>query len=61
MEFVKKKRPVRKATTLSLDAEELKKLDTLVQIDGSDRTKVMRKAISFAFEHPQDALAPRIG
>lgn len=57
----KKKRVVRKGTSLSLEAGDLQKLDTLVGIDGSDRTKTMRKIIAYAYDNPAEALAPRIG
>lgn len=57
----KKKRVVRKGTSLSLEAGDLQKLDTLVGIDGSDRTKTMRKIIAHAYDNPAEALAPRIG
>lgn len=57
----KPKRVKRIGTSLSLDDADLNKLDTLVGIDGSDRTKTMRKIIAHAYDNPAEALAPRIG
>lgn len=56
-----KRKQVRRAyVPLTLDKVEEKKLNALVKIDKSDRNKVLRKALDFAFENPQEALKPRI-
>jgi len=58
---VKPKKTKRIAIPITLDEVQCRKLDALVSMDKTDRNKVIRKALDYAFDNPQAALSPKIG
>ena len=57
----KPKSATRIAVPVTIDPEQVPRLDALVAMDGSNRCIVMRKALDYAYLNPHEALKPMVG